>query len=95
MNGPDLAPEQQNLIVISTRTIRQAERRIYSCERCNPADAEIPFDWILDAVTGSDSTTTDYIMENPAICPRCCQDIFEKTLVEELGFTTADDLPRQ
>jgi hypothetical protein len=25
--------------------------------------AEIPFDWILDEITGSDSTVTDYIME--------------------------------
>lgn len=84
MNGPDLAPEQQNLIVISTRTIRQAEKRIYSCEQCCPEDSDIPFDWILDAVTGSDSTVTDYVMEIPVICPRCCRDIFEKMLVEPL-----------
>ena len=82
MNGPDLAPEQQHLIVISTRTIRQAEKRILACEHCCLADVEIPFDWVLDEVTRADSMTTDYLMENPAICPRCCRDIFEKTLVE-------------
>ena len=84
MNWSELAPEQQNLIVISTRTIRKAEAKIGACEHCCPADAGIPFDWILDEVTHSDSTTTDYIMENPAICPRCCRDIFEKTLVERV-----------
>jgi hypothetical protein len=84
MSWSELVPEQQNVIVISTRTIRKAEKRIESCEHCCPVDAEIPFDWILDEVTGSDSTTTDYIMENPAICPRCCHDIFEKTLIERV-----------
>jgi hypothetical protein len=68
MNGRP-CPEQQTLLVISTRTIRQAEKRIYSCEHCCPLDAEIPFDWILDEVTGSDSTVTNYVMENAAICP--------------------------
>jgi hypothetical protein len=89
MNGPDLAPEQQNLLVVSTSTIRKAEKRIYSCEQCCPADAEIPFDWILDELTGSDSTVTDYILENPATCPRCCRDVFEKTLVEPIVCTQA------
>lgn len=84
MNSPDLAPEQQNLIAISSRTIRQAEKRILSCEHCCRTDAEIPFDWVLDSVTRSDSTATDYIMEGPAICPRCFENVFEKTLVEPI-----------
>jgi hypothetical protein len=82
MNGPDLFPEQQNLLAVSTRTIHEAEQRIDSCEQCNPADAEIPFDWILDRVTGSDSTITDYVIESPAQCPKCRGKIFEKTLIE-------------
>jgi hypothetical protein len=32
---------------------------IQSCERCDPACGEIPFDWILDRVTGFDSAVTD------------------------------------
>jgi hypothetical protein len=48
----------------------------------NPAGAEIPFDWILDQITGSDSTVTDYILETPGKCPNCRRQIFEKTLVE-------------
>jgi hypothetical protein len=39
-------------------------RLIESCEHCNSAGAEIPFDNILDRVTGSDPRATDYILEN-------------------------------
>ena len=53
-----------------------------SCEHCHPDDADIPFDWILDGVTGSDPGVTDYILEEPAKCPNCRREILEKTLVE-------------
>jgi len=49
---------------------------------CNPDGAEIPFDNILDRVTGSDPSVTDYILESPAKCPNCWRNILEKTLVE-------------
>ena len=39
---------------------------IESCEHCNHEGAEIPFDNILDRVTGSDPSVTDYILEEPA-----------------------------
>jgi hypothetical protein len=44
--------------------------------------AEIPFDWLLDRITGCDSTVTDYIVETLATCPNCRRKIFEKTLIE-------------
>jgi hypothetical protein len=47
-----------------------------------PKDAEIPFDNLLDQVTGSDPSVTDYLLEEPAKCPRCRHDILEKTLIE-------------
>ena len=47
------------------QTLREAERLIESCEHCNPDAAEIPFDNILDRVTGSDPSVTDYILESP------------------------------
>jgi hypothetical protein len=74
--------EQQNIILIETATLVSAEKLIESYERCNPQDAKIPFDWILDRITGSDSAVTDYIMEAPAKYPRCRLQITEKTLVE-------------
>ena len=60
----------------------EAERLIESCEGCNPEDAEIPFDNILNRITGSVPSLTDYILEASAKCPNCRQDVLEKSLVE-------------
>jgi MscS family membrane protein len=62
-------------------TIRKAEKLIESFEQCK-AEAEIPFDNILDRVTGSDPSVTNYVLKQPAKCPNCRREIFEKTLVE-------------
>jgi hypothetical protein len=69
--------------------VREAEQLIESCEGCNHA-SEIPFDNVLDRVTGSDPSMTDYILETPARCPNCHRDILEKTLVNP-EFTDATD----
>ena len=80
----DPAPEQQNVILVQVTALRNAESLIESCEHCNE-NAEVPFDWILDRVTGSDPGVTDYILEQPAKCPRCFRQITEKTLVSIRG----------
>jgi hypothetical protein len=54
---------------------------IAGCEACSET-AEIPFDNILDGVTGSDPSVTDYVLEVPARCLQCGAGINEKTLVE-------------
>jgi hypothetical protein len=77
----DPTPEQQNVILIDATTLRKAERLIESCEACNPEGAEIPFDNILDRVTGSDPSVSDYLLQEPAKCPGCRREILEKTLV--------------
>ena len=74
----DPTPEQQNVVLVSAGTLCEAERLIESCEGCNPEGAEIPFDNILDRVTGSDPSVTDYILAAPAECPNCRRDIFRK-----------------
>ena len=76
------APEQQNVVLISAAILDEAERLIESCGHCNPEGAEIPFDNILDRVTRSDPSVTDYILEHPAKCPNCRREILEKTLVQ-------------
>jgi hypothetical protein len=78
----DPSPEDQQVVVINGETLRKAEKLIESCEGCNPEGAEIPFDVILDRVTGSDPSVTDYVLEQSAKCPNCRSDIFEKTLIE-------------
>ena len=77
----DPLPEQQNIVLIDPAILRKAEKLITSCDRCNP-DAEIPFDWVLNRVTGSEPSATDYILECPGKCPNCQREILEKTLVE-------------
>jgi hypothetical protein len=51
------------------------------CEPC-VEDAELPFENILDRLTGSDPTVTDYVLEVPARCLQCGAEITEKTLVD-------------
>ena len=78
----DPTPEQQIVVLVQSATLRQAERLIESCEHCNEEGAKIPFDNVLDGVTGSDPSVTDYILEEPAKYPNCRRDVLEKTLVE-------------
>jgi uncharacterized protein with PIN domain len=78
----DPTPEQQVVVLVQSATLRQAERLIDACEHCNEEDAQIPFDNILDRVTGSDPSVTDYTLEQLAQCPLCRREILEKTLIE-------------
>jgi hypothetical protein len=59
----DPTPEEQQVVLVDSDTLRKAEKVIESCEHCNPEGAEIPFDNILDRITGSDPSVTDYIFE--------------------------------
>ena len=78
----DPTPERQVVVLVESATLRQAERLIESCEHCNEEGAQIPFDNILDRITGSDPSVRDYILEAPATCPNCRREVFEKTLIE-------------
>jgi hypothetical protein len=42
----------------------------------------MPFDWLLDKVTGSDPSVTDYVLAEAAMCPRCNGPVAEKILVD-------------
>ncbi len=57
----DPTPEEQQVVLIGGEILDEAERLIDCCEHCNPDAAEIPFDDILDRVTGSDPRVTDYV----------------------------------
>jgi len=85
----DPTPEQQNVALINAATLLEAERLIESCEHCNPEGAEIPFDNILDHVTGSDPSVRDNVLEEAAKCPKCRREVLEKTLVEPTQFLLA------
>ena len=57
-----------------------AEGWVSGCERCTES-ASIPFDYLLDALTGCDPRLTEYLMSRIAQCPHCGGEINEKTLV--------------
>jgi hypothetical protein len=59
------------LVPVDADLIRRAEKLIDGCEHRHKEDADIPFDWILDKVTGRSGATTDYILTEPARCPIC------------------------
>ena len=58
------------LIAVSRATVLRAQSHILGCESFSP-EAEIPFDWILDDVTGRDGAEVDYVLSEPAKCPKC------------------------
>ena len=69
------------LIAIDGGVIRKAEELIKACMHCRPDEAEIPFDWILAAVTGKLSAC-EFVLTEIARCPNCGLRLVEKTLVE-------------
>ena len=43
---------------------------------------ELPFDWMLNEVPGNSGSVVDYLLPEPAKCPRCFREVTEKALVE-------------
>jgi hypothetical protein len=84
--GPEHPPlfagslELTNIVLLSESQIIEAEDFVVGCEQC-AAHAEISFDYLLDALTGSDPSSTEYLMPRPAKCPQCLGDVTEKTLI--------------
>jgi hypothetical protein len=70
----DPTPEQQNVVLIDAGTLKKAQRMIAGCEACSE-DAELPFENILDKLTGSDPSVTDYILDVLARCLQCGAEI--------------------
>ena len=71
---------QLRILVVGQRTRTKARSLLLACESCD-SDAEFPFDWVLDEVTGADPASTDYLIDELVSCPRCGAAIGEKTLV--------------
>ena len=71
------------LIAVSKATLVKAQQLILGCEACSQ-EAEIPFDWLLDDVTGYDGSEVDYVLSEAARYPRGLGEVVEKTLVEQL-----------
>ena len=74
-----LAP-QENINLVDEDVLIEAQECVSACEHCDES-AEITFEYLLDEVTGCDSTTTDHLMCRLAKCPRCNSGITENTRV--------------
>jgi hypothetical protein len=75
---PPLADTE--IVFVDDDVLLEAQDLMTGCERC--ADyAEIACDYLLDALTGSDPTKTEYLLPRPAHCPHCSAEVTEKTLV--------------
>jgi hypothetical protein len=77
----DPPPEEQNVVIIDAATLLQAQRTIDGCEACSE-HAELPFENVLDRLTGNDPSVTDCVLEVPTRCLQCGGTINEKTLVD-------------
>jgi hypothetical protein len=55
----DPTSEEQNIVLVNARTLRESEKLVESCEHCNSDSVEIPFDNILDRIARSEPNVTD------------------------------------
>jgi hypothetical protein len=76
----DTPLEELNLFLVEEPLILEAQEWIGTCEHCSDL-AEFSFDQILDSLTGSDPTVTEYVLCRAAVCPCCHGEVTEKTLV--------------
>ena len=76
----DLPVSQLRILIVGPWTRTTARSLVLGCESCD-RDAEFPFDWVLDVVTGDDPASTEYLIDELVSCPWCGGPINEKTLV--------------
>jgi hypothetical protein len=80
--------ELENVILVAPETVGQAVSSIVGCEFCRRGTARLPFDCILDRITGRRREMATYLMvECVARCPSCGRGLAEKTLVEMVQRT--------
>src|SRR5262245_44956923 len=82
--------EQTDIVLVPESVLARAERGLSSCEAC-ATEAELPFDYVLDQMTGCDPSVTDYVLSRPGRCPRCRNIVLEKTLVVWESDDSSDD----
>lgn len=70
-----------HMVVVDSGLLRKAETMVVGCEGCS-SSAQIPFDCVLDRVSGNDPLVTQYLIpKGMARCPRCRRSMSEETLV--------------
>src|SRR5262245_57998748 len=72
--------EATDIVLIDELTLVDVELFVAGCEVC-AENAAMSLEYVLDALTDSDPTVTEYLMCRPARCPSCSSQITEKSLV--------------
>jgi len=78
----DTPTDESEFVLVDRSTCEKALREVAGCEVCRGDEADIPFDWILDRITGRESAVVHYVLESFLMCRYCGADIAVKTLVE-------------
>jgi hypothetical protein len=85
----------QEIVVASHETLQQALKRVSSCKRCNTL-ASIEFRLVINYIRHVMPTTAEFCQTEPARCPNCGEDIWEKTLVKfEMNCPLAEGVTSQ
>jgi hypothetical protein len=68
------------IIFIDPATLSEARNFISGCDHC-AWTSEMTFRQLLDALTGSDPATTEYVIRVAATCPSCDCEITEDSFI--------------
>jgi hypothetical protein len=69
------------LLAIGQKTLLKANRRFLACQHCD-TEASTPFEWILQEVLDQSENHVEYLLSEPAKCPKCASPVYESTLVQ-------------
>ena len=69
------------MVTVDAANVREAKSKIEGCEHCHPDYSEMPFDWVLQEVTGR-NCMVDFVKLEPARCSTGKHPLSEKALVE-------------
>jgi hypothetical protein len=75
------SPAELHVMFVSPETLGRVRKLISGCQACSRS-AAIPFESILDRVSGHRAAVTRYILLGSVTCPRCCGRVGVTTLIE-------------
>jgi hypothetical protein len=75
------SPPEVHVMFVSAETLGRVRKLIRGCQACSPS-ADVPFEEILDRVSGHRAAVTRYIFLGSVTCPRCCGRVAATTLIE-------------
>ena len=72
--------EELDIVLVEEATITELESCLRGCQSC-ASNATLVLNYLLDALTGNDPMSAEYLLARPARCPSCSSEVLEQTLV--------------